>query len=588
MLRNLHTKLMLVLVLLMIAIMAVTGTFLINGIGTYHLSEFTSQMATAFSQSSELVSDLRAAARSGNGAEALSDVLRAYSGTLGVDLYSRNYYVLDGKTGAFLTGSGEASPEFAFAPNILTALSGEVGDARTVTGTFMDVAVPIDGGDTSYIVYIRDSKLRASELTSELFVIITESLFFGLAISVVLAFLLSKTITTPIEWLTRSAERLASGRYEGRIESSAADEIGVLTETFNDMAERLETTLETMQSERNKLETLFLRMTDGVCAFAMSGEITQINPAAQKMLALEDSDWSGKRYDDLFGQQLSWETALAIRAGGCAECDIERDGLILRAYIAPFGDGADAGIMAVVHDVTEQTKLENSRREFVANVSHELRTPLTNVKSYAETLYDTDDLDRDTERNFLGVIIGESDRMTHIVSDLLTLSRLDHDRGAKNFELHDLSAIAQKVCLAMELSAKERGHDLSLDLSDQPGLVMCDVNRIEQVLVNILSNAIKYTPDGGKIEMRVYSEPGYACVSVSDNGIGIPQDSLDRIFERFYRVDKARSRAAGGSGLGLSIAKDIVDLHSGELKISSREGVGTTVFVRLPVAQSEK
>ena len=190
---------MLILVLLMIAIMAVVGTFLINGVGTYHLSEFTGQMSQAFSQSSDLVSELRSAARSGGGAEALGDVLRAYSGVLGVDMYSRNYYVLDGRTGVFLAGSAEPEAEFAYAPNILTALGGEVGDARSVTGTFMDVAIPIDGGEAGedYIVYIRDSKLRAGELTSELFVIITEALLFGLAISVVLAFLLSKTKPPP-------------------------------------------------------------------------------------------------------------------------------------------------------------------------------------------------------------------------------------------------------------------------------------------------------------------------------------------------------------------------------------------------------
>ena len=584
MLRSLHTKLVLVMLLLMVAIVAVVGTFLINGVSVYHLNEFSEQMAGAFSQRSELVGALRAAAGEPEGAEAMSEVLRAYSGVLGVDMESRNYYVLDGRTGKVLAGSAEAAADFDYAPNILAALGGKVGDARSPSGTFMDVAVPIESaGGASFIVYIRDMKQRTDALTTELFVIITEALFFGLVIAVVLSFLLSKTITTPIEGLTRSASRLAAGQYEGRIENSASDEIGVLTDTFNDMAERLENTLETIRSERDKLETLFSRMSDGVFAFGRSGEIIQINTAAQEMFGI--GGWQGVKYDTLFGGTLSWEEAQAVRPGSAIEREMTRGGLALRAYIAPFGEGADGGVMAVVHDVTEETKLENARREFVANVSHELRTPLTNVKSYAETLYENEDIDRKTEESFLGVILSETDRMTHIVSDLLTLSRLDYDKAALHLSRVDLSELMEKVIRAMELSAREHGHTLTLEISSRPEKISCDPERIEQVLVNIVSNAIKYTPDGGRIEARVYSEDGCACVSVADNGIGIPQESLGRIFERFYRVDKARSRAAGGSGLGLSIAKEIVDLHHGELTISSREGRGTTVFVRLPMGE---
>ena len=265
--------------------------------------------------------------------------------------------------------------------------------------------------------------------------------------------------------------------------------------------------------------------------------------------------------------------------------EITRRGRVLSVTLAPYGalDGK-GGVIAVLHDITEQRRLDDARREFVANVSHELRTPLTNSRSYTETLLDAaGDIPLDTEKQFLGVISSESERMARIVTDLLTLSRLDYGRMELRMTRFSLSALLHKVADAMKFTAEDSGHELTVDAPDSLPEITGDRERIEQVVVNILSNAVKYTPSGGHIRLAA-CEGGKNTVriTVQDDGIGIPAEDVPRLFERFYRVDKARSRAAGGTGLGLAIAKEIVEKHGGHIELASEYGKGTTVHITLP------
>mgnify|MGYP002797578960 FL=1 len=236
----------------------------------------------------------------------------------------------------------------------------------------------------------------------------------------------------------------------------------------------------------------------------------------------------------------------------------------------------------VLHDVTEQRKTEELRREFVANVSHELRTPLTNIRSYAETLADSAGaLPAQTEKNFLRVILGETDRMTHIVQDLLTLSRFDSGKAELNLTAFSVEGAVRDIYNANLMEAQRHGHTVRLELEENLPQIIADRDRILQVLMNVVSNAIKYTPDGGEIRISAARAGGKVRLEVSDNGIGIPQADRGRVFERFYRVDKARSRESGGTGLGLSIAKEIIDRHQGSISLVDREGPGTTVRIEL-------
>ena len=431
---------------------------------------------------------------------------------------------------------------------------------------------------------VLDNGANATALNSELITLIVEALIFGLIISVLLSFLLSKTLTTPIERLTEGAERVADGDFSHKIEVASRDEIGVLTGTFNDMAQQLKRTLEEVENERTKLGTLFLHMTDGVVAFSRDGTVIQSNPAAEQMLGRAIPIGGGESYDTLFSDVAPLQGVLAVEQPGYLDGEREVDGRSLELLLTPFDQERLGGVLVVIHDVTEQRKTEEMRREFVANVSHELRTPLTNIRSYAETLADNaGDIPPETEKNFLGVILNESDRMTHIVQDLLTLSRFDSGRSELNLAPFDFGEAVRDVYQANRLEAQRHGHTMELELPGSLPEIVGDRERILQVMMNVVSNSIKYTPDGGRIRLSAGVQGKRVWMEVTDNGIGIPKEDRGRIFERFYRVDKARSRESGGTGLGLSIAKEIVQRHHGTIALAPHEGPGTTIRLTLPI-----
>lgn len=591
MFRSLHMKLMLIMTLLIVALMTVVGAFLVNSVSGFYQNQFYTQMQDVFQNDPQFLRDLETVTPGEeNGVGQIQQMLDTYTGNLGVDRINRNYYILDGITGAFLGSSHNGKlPELEMTHNLVAALDGEVGDESDLAAAFMDVAIPIQRDDREYVIYIRDSKQTVQNLTSQLITLILEALAFGLAISVLLSFLLSKTLITPIRRLTEGAERIAAGELSHRITVDSQDEIGVLTATFNDMGGQLQQTIQEVESERNKLGTLFLHMTDGVVAFNRKGEIIQSNPAAEKMLGGALPIGGDVDYDDLFGEIAPLSEALAPGQTGYVEGSREQGGRSLELLLAPFDKGTQAGVLCVIHDVTEQHRTERLRREFVANVSHELRTPLTNIRSYAETLADgAGDIPPEMEKSFLGVILSESDRMAHIVQDLLTLSRYDSGRSELNLTAFSFEKAVRQLVEANRMEAKRHGHSLELELDGDLPDIRGDRERITQVMMNVVSNAIKYTPDNGHIrvtagrmgEERVWME-------VEDDGIGIPQEDRDRIFERFYRVDKARSRESGGTGLGLSIAREIVDRHNGVLKLVDRPGPGLTVRLELLVEGPE-
>ena len=590
-------KLVLIMLLLITSLMTIVGAFLMTSITGFYIDEFYQQMESVFGNSdpdnAAFYNSLCDEAASENGAAVLQDMVEARSGDLGLNSTTRTYYILDGNTGEFLTGSGDESVFLGLqtSANLLTARSGiasgenTVGDRSDITASYMDVAIPVSGGDNDFIIYIYDNRDTVSELNSQLFLIIIQALLIGLLISVLLSFLLSKTMTTPIERLTEGAERVAAGDFSSAIEVESTDEIGILTTTFNDMASVLQDTLEAVENERNKLDTLFLHMTDGVVAFGSDGAILTSNPAASQMLERELSFYD---YDGLFGDLFSFSKVLALQRPDFLSGELAAGERILELYLAPFSDGAEGGVMAVMHDITAQRKNEEMRKEFVANVSHELRTPLTNVRSYAETLRDMDDLPREMSNNFLDIIIGETDRMTHIVQDLLTLSRLDSGRTEIKMVEFPFRDAIESVCRAVELEAQRHGHNLVRKYGSLLPSITGDRGRLEQVMMNVVGNAIKYTPDGGTITVDAGMTAKSVWMEVSDTGIGIPTKDRDRIFDRFYRVDKARSRESGGTGLGLSIAKEIVLRHGGSIGLTEHEGPGTTVRLVLPIRQASQ
>lgn len=584
MLRSVHMKLVMIMVLLILSLMTVVGTFLINSVMAFYLEEFYTQMSRVFDQNQALSRNLETEVTSDeDGAQAILSIMEAYYGDLGLDSRSRTLYILDGETGDYLTGTDEEEGrglEYD-SPNLTRALvEREEGTEANIAADYMDVALPITRGDNQYVIYILDNKATVNSLISQIFGLILESLVFGLVISILLSFLLSKTMIIPIQRLTEGAMRVAEGDFSRRIEVTSRDEIGVLTDTFNDMARQLRDTLRQVENERNKLDTLFLHMTDGVVAFDRDGQVIHSNPAAEGMLGRPIGP--DTTYKELFGDQYSLEEAMA--APDHLEGEVRVGDQVLDLLLAPFDRERQGGVLVVLHDVTEERKNQEMQREFVANVSHELRTPLTNIRSYAETLSDSaGDIPPAMEKKFLGVILNESDRMTHIVQDLLTLSRFDSGRDELKLSWFSFEGAVQDLYNAVYMEALRHSHTMKLCV--EPGLpqVRADRERIMQVMMNIVSNSIKYTPDGGQIQISAGQNGSRVWMQVDDNGIGIPAADRPRIFERFYRVDKARSRQSGGTGLGLSIAKEIVDRHEGALELVDRNGPGLSVRMELNI-----
>lgn len=582
---SVHMKLVMIMVLLIVCLMTVVGAFLINSVSAFYLEDFYSQIAQVFLDE-ELCRDLTTKADGEeDGAAKLGEILKAYAGELGVDGRNRKLYILDSNGQCRVRPAGDTDP-LRYTSNLTFALTtgletGESGDESNLAVDYMDVAIPIHRGDDGYIIYILDNKATANDLTDQMFLLIMEALVFGLVITVLLTFPLSSTMVTPIRRLTEGSMRVARGDFSHKIEVASQDEIGVLTDTFNDMAGQLQDTLRQVENERNKLDTLFLHMTDGVVAFSRQGRVIHSNPAAARMLHQSIDGTSS--YGQLFGEAAPLEQVLAAPDHLEAERQV-RDSY-LQLLMAPFDRGREGGgVLVVIHDVTEQRKSQELQREFVANVSHELRTPLTNIRSYAETISDSvGDLPPDMEKKFLGVILNETDRMTHIVQDLLTLSRFDSGKDELKLTRFSFAEAVQSLYHAVYMEARRHDHQLKLELEPDLPAIVADRERIVQVMMNVVSNAIKYTPDGGHITISAGRRGDLVWMVVDDDGIGIPAADRPRIFERFYRVDKARSRQSGGTGLGLSIAKEIVALHQGSLRILDKEGPGLAVCLELNI-----
>jgi len=583
--------------LLVLSVMIVAGTVLMTKVGEFYSQRFANDMNVVFNDP-QFTNQLTAASEDENLLPKLSQIITTYSdaGRLGIN-QNRNYYILDAKTAGYLDGSDPQTGDLLEkTPNIIAAMSGQIGNTINSQNNFMDYAYPVikDSG-VKYVIYIKDNKDEVAGVIESIFIIILQAIGWGVFISLILGYFLSKNITKPILTLTRRAEKLARFEEPDSFVSAkkSDDEIGILSDTFNFMSKELFNTLAQIEAEKTKMETILVNLTDGVIAFDLNGKIIHINPAAKRMLSIFNPNIVefNQFFEDI-GAKINMGDIIYLERKKTFERSIHLNSQILKAFFAAFTldndkeTGKIGGIVVAIQDITKQQKLDNSRREFVANVSHELRTPLTTVKSYTETLMDSMS-DDNMEKRFLEVINSEVDRMTRIVKDLLTLSRLDHSKDTLKKDTIDLRALISGVVEKLSLTAKEHKHNLTCSFTTEIPSYIGDKDKIEQVLINLVSNSIKYTPDGGVIEVfagKIYNE---IYIKVKDNGIGIPKADIKRIFERFYRVDKARTRKMGGTGLGLAIAKEIIEAHGGKISIQSDTGMGCDVMITFPIKKEK-
>lgn len=343
-----------------------------------------------------------------------------------------------------------------------------------------------------------------------------------------------------------------------------------------------------VSTQKNQLETILLHMTDGIIAFNRGGEIILINPAAKKLLSIRPED---NTFNDIFRKfnlNINMEKIIYLENWTSTEQRIEVDDKYVNVFFAPFRDADDRpdGVIAVIQDITEHVKLDNMQKELVADVSHELKTPITSIMGYADTLLEGE-YDKETQDKFLNVIATEARRMAKLVTDLLTLSRYDNNKKSTQKELFDLGDLVKKCQDKLAIEIKKKEHTVNSFVTADVPPVYADKYDIERVVLNILTNSIKYTPNGGEIKIYVGFVYNDAYIKIFDNGIGIPEEDLTRIFERFYRVDKARTREMGGTGLGLSIAKEILDKNGGSIDIKSVVGQGTEVVIKIPTKVEE-
>ena len=444
-----------------------------------------------------------------------------------------------------------------------------------------------------YIIYGRASLDSVYRTLSNSTVILLRATVIALLVTIVLGYLMAGSITVPINQLTMKALKMAKGDFRQRVTVKSDDEIGQLGSMFNYLTEKLDTTLLEISSEKSKLNAIIKHMEDGLVAIDGKGQIIHYNPSFLSMLNLREKDLTDKSYDkiiDDYSKDLEYGAILQKSISNSSENIIFENNKkrILKASPALFRDeaGRISGAIVVFQDITESQRLEDMRREFVANVSHELKTPITTIKSYSETLLCGALEDKELSKSFVEVIENEADRMSSLVKDLLQLSHMDYEKVVWEMHHLDLREIVTDSVRKLEVHFQNKNQRLNMQISDEAVPIYADRGKIQQVIINLLTNAIKYTPENGNIRISAQVVDKNAIFQVQDSGIGIPKEDIKRIFERFYRVDKGRSRAQGGTGLGLSIAHNIIKQHKGSIKVSSELEKGSIFTVYFPVDNS--
>lgn len=434
---------------------------------------------------------------------------------------------------------------------------------------------------------------------SEVVQILVSASAVAVVITIFLAIIISQGVARPIAEMRTQTLAIAQGNYSGKIRIYGNDELGQLAETINDLALKVKDAQETTEAERQRLDSVLKHMSDGVIATDRRGRVMIINNRAVELLGINQEDAVGKSIMKVlnldktftFRHLLEKDDELILHVEN--EEDKEDSTLQGEFSIIQRDTGFISGVVCVLTDITEQEKIEQERRNFVSNVSHELRTPLTSVKSYTESLQEGAWKNPEIAPSFLKVIATETERMIRMVSDLLHLSRMDQgnmELEKEYISINDLlSHILDRFDMMVQSGAlRDKNYQIVRDFTKRTLWVDVDQDKITQVIDNIMNNALKYSPEGGTITCRLMETHNSVVMSITDEGMGIPRKDLSHIFERFYRVDRARARSMGGTGLGLAISKEVLLLHGGRIWATSLENKGSTFFISLPYVSFEE
>lgn len=477
-----------------------------------------------------------------------------------------------------------------------------VYDNSNHTRYYVNIIPLVDNSNNNVVgvVYLRASLESVYSNINSITLIYLSAALITIVIGLLLAIIISQEITRPIEEMRKQTLRIARGDFSGQVRVMGNDELGQLAGAVNNLSVRVEEAQESSDSERRRLDSVLSHMSDGVLATDRRGNVTIVNNMALQLLGVEhDDELIGKSIIDVLDIRHDYTVRQLVNSEQKEMIlDMSNSGsnLILNAYFSPIQreSGFVSGLVCVLHDVTSQQKEEQERKEFVSNVSHELRTPLTSVKSYVEALSDGAWQDKEIAPQFLKVVQDETERMIRMINDLLSLSRMDAGTTKLNLEYVNINELFNYILnrfdmiIKKEEDPKKKKYTIERFFTKKDLWVEIDTDKFTQVIDNIMNNAINYSPDGGVITARLLETHNHVIMSISDQGLGIPRKDLSHIFDRFFRVDKARSRKQGGTGLGLAISKEVVNMLGGQIWVDSVEGKGSTFYISLPYVPYEE
>ncbi|MBQ7916531.1 MAG: HAMP domain-containing protein [Firmicutes bacterium] len=592
-------KLVLIYAVLVVCVILVIGIYIIGNIRqNLYRSRYQEMKYTAGRITDTM--DLAYSSNEQNLAEVFSTVVTSLL-TEGGNEEGLLMYLLDGEGELIYSRSGSISSVDKSSRTVLGAVAGKESEElyvhqiieNDVERSVGDYAVPVmRDGKVWYILLLRQSVTDIEENMVNNTMIIMMASLLAIGVSAFFAYFLAAGIARPIQRLTSKTKEMAKGDLEAVDEmptiSRSSDEIEELESNFGHMARELSRILSETSSEKNKLATIFDHMADGLVVYGMDGFIVQCNPAALELMGEEIED---EHFSQTFPEE-HFAALLYSQEGTIAQRTLMRDDHTVRAEFAAYSNeaGASEGLIVVLQDVTEQHRAEEMQREFVANVSHELRTPITTVKSYVETILDGNIREEETLVPFLNVINKESDRMTALITELLELSRIDNRQVQLRMEVMNLTELLSDCVRRYRIHADKKQQTMEMKPDCPQVWALCDRSRIEQVLRNIIINAVIYSPEQAAITMwtTVDLKHNEGILHVKDTGMGIPHKEQKRVFERFYRIDKARSRSSGGTGLGLAIAKEMMEMHGGRIELDSTVGQGSIFHLVFPLTEREE
>ena len=595
---SIHFKIPMLFILLLLVSLQLIGAYFIRELETKMISNFDSQMSLNAGFLEKTLQPILMADDTEKLEESVQTILSDFTGAniLETQVMDEQGYILgiNDQTLQSLIGTKSTDRDVQQVILLDAPSSYQYVKEDTKSRVLKNISpiYSMDNTGTLIGVLVMESNIESvySQMSQTVSIFLNASVV-AIIITIVLAVIISRGITRPISEMRRQTANIADGDYSGKVTVYGADELGELAETINDLSYKVKDAQETTESERQRLDSVLRHMTDGVLATDRRGKIIIINSRAMDLLSISQDKAIGQSIMKVLklGEKFTFRQLLETQDELILNIPTDDQDTILRGEFSVIQreSGFISGLVCVLSDITEQEKVEQERRSFVSNVSHELRTPLTSVKSYTESLIDGAWEDEEIAPEFLKVISTETDRMIRMITDLLNLSRMDQGKQDLNREFVSINELVAHIIDRFEMVLKSeqyrnKKYTIERDFTQRTLWVEIDQDKFIQVIDNIMNNAIKYSPDGGKITCKLMETHNSVVISITDEGLGIPRKDIGHVFDRFYRVDKARARSMGGTGLGLAISKEVVQLHGGKIWVTSVENKGSTFFISLP------